>query len=201
MSSIFEQKAENKKLAKQYDSLTGTEQVHLRKTDRDLYDRLCAAKGIVHSYPTSQDFKNREIPTKLVSLDAARATGRWSEADVARYYKSSTVGNQDNLGALAKNDPAGYESLKLAKATYESVKPAESNIGKRIRPTLVPEKQAVEHYERLKSPAAVEGSEHTVIGQELGQRFNLPENTPISFSDYSNLLLLAASNEAAKVKP
>ena len=114
---IIEKKAESKRLAKQFDSLNGEELKHIRKTDRVLYERLCEAKGIIHSYPVPSDF----VPAseKLLSVEAAQATARFSRAEVRR-YETQPAGNPDNLGNMAKNDPEGHRLFKLARETYRS---------------------------------------------------------------------------------
>jgi hypothetical protein len=192
---IFEQKNEAKRLAKQYDSLSGVELTHVKKTNPALYEEMCAAKGIVHSYPTAKDYRELEKPERLVSVEAAQATQRFSPEEVHR-YKTQT-GNADNLNNLAKNDPEGYKLFKLADATYESLKPAPAR--GRIKPTENPPAPPVQRYERMKPPAAPSNeSEGTTVGEALGQRLNLPPDTRVSFDAYSKLLLFAASIDAAK---
>jgi hypothetical protein len=198
-TTIFDQKTEKAKLIKQYDTLTGNELTHIWKTDRPLYEKLCAAKGIQHSYTVAKDFK--ETPERFISVDEAQATARFSKEDVRRYYTQSNSGSPDNIGNMQKNDPQGYKLLKMACDVYESLEPAPSQVGRKIRPTeQVVRPTPPEHYQRLQAPPAKVSteSEGTLIGELLGAKFNLPPETKVSFEDYSKLLLFAASVDANK---
>jgi hypothetical protein len=195
-ATIFEKKTETKRLAKQFDTLTGVELTHIKKTNPALYEELCEAKGIVHGYPVAKDFI--QASEKLVSVDQATATTRFSPADVKR-YETQPAGNADNLGNMAKNDPEGFKLFKLARETYKSLEPAPAR--GRIRPTETAPTPTVEHYQRMKPPAAPSNeSEGTSVGEALGKRLNLPPETRVSFDDYSKLLLFAASIDAEKNK-
>ena len=194
---IFEQKAEGRKLAKQYDSLSGVELTHIRNTDRTLYERLCEAKGIRHGYATDKDYQDRQTPERLVSVDEAKATSRFSKADVQRLLTQKSSGNADNLNNLSK-DPEAYRLFKVAKQVYESLEPLPNQLDRKIRPSDPVVRNEPIPYQRPQPPEVSDKSENTSIGEVLGKKLNLPASTRVSFDTLSGLLEFVAASERAK---
>jgi hypothetical protein len=185
MSDIFKDKAEARRNAEKFKSMTGREAQDLFKTNRAEYDRLRASSQAVGEigapgYAVVSDLpKSRE---RIYSTEEITARARWSEQDCIRFYRDNTAGDKFTIAALEKVDEVGAKLLRIAAQSFGVI--AVTPHVEKKSPLLTP-------------PAEIDPQPRIAIGEALGSKLNLPATYKVGPLELEGLINLAKAKDAA----